>query len=90
MDILNKEKEYERLRKEYDGWIPHEHRCEIEMVWGKKGLKERCPYTKRQLKKECYCQCDECTHMIYIVFIDDNYDKILFIDRLQDDLKEEE
>lgn len=62
-----KENEYNRLREEF-GCIPHQHECEIEMLYGKRGLKEHCPYTKRQLKKECYCQCGSCEHMTYIVF----------------------
>jgi hypothetical protein len=78
--MFDKEKEYEILREKY-GFIPHEHRCEIEMVYGKRGLKEHCPFTKRQLKKGLYCQCDECTHMIFIVFEDNKQDKIKFIVR---------
>jgi hypothetical protein len=80
--MFDKELEYQRLRDQY-GFIPHEHRCEIEMIYGKRGLKEDCLYTKRQLKKSCYSQCDECEHMVYVVFQDNKHLKIHFIDRLQ-------
>lgn len=80
--MINKEQEYERLRKEF-GFIPHEHRCELKMIYGEKHKK--CPYSKKQLKKESYCQCDNCDHEIYVVFTDTTHTKILFIDRVQEE-----
>lgn len=68
----------EELYKKF-GFIPHSHICEFKML----GLNS-CPYTENQLKKECYYQCDNCDHMIYVVYTDPTCQKILFIERLQE------
>ena len=77
--MFDKAKEYERLREEF-GCIPHDHLCELKMI----DKSKLCPYSKKQLKKKCYEQCDNCDHNIYVVFTDLSHSKILFIDRLQE------
>ena len=79
---MNLQKEYEKLEKEF-GQIPHQHCCELKMVYGNNT--KLCPYSKKQLKDEGEEQCDNCDHSIYVVFSDIECTKILFIQRLTEE-----